>query len=507
MKESYFLALDLGSTHFKAGLFSARGLPLRMASQDVQVKQQPEAGAVMDPAWVSAVVDNLIIEVLRGTNPEQVAAIGAASMAETGLLVDRASRTAVTPLFPWFNRSAEGQIAALELGGQPIEQFVWRGVPLSFKSPVARLVWLRDRQEVALEGRIWLSAADFILFSLTGQFATDYSLAGRTGAFRIDRKEWNTHWLEQVNLPLTIFPPAFPAGKVMGRVTAEAAVRTGLQAGIPVTVAGHDHICAALAAGVTRPGPVLDSMGTAEALVGSIPDRPLNPADAATGLMYGCHVVEGQMYWMGSLSSSGGSIEWLRRLFGENTLSYDALQQELSTLPEGPGEIIFLPYLNGSGAPHLDPLARAAWVGLRAGHSRSDLYRAVLEGTAYEMETIRRAAYAVEGVRADRLVAIGGGAQNLAWLQIKADVSGQPIEAPRINEATLAGAALLAGAASGLNPTALTAGEAGADSQRSVLIQPDPERHIRYQAVYENGFMALQPAVRKYAHFLAARNV
>jgi sugar (pentulose or hexulose) kinase len=496
-----FLALDLGSTHFKAGLFDDHFQLIRAAAEDVVLEHRTD-GPVIDAGWAAGAIERLILAACQGVEPGAVAGIGIASMAETGLLVDTVSGAPVTPLLPWFSRAAEDYVQRIEDAG---ESFLWSGIYPSYKSPLAKLLWLRDTRGIPLDGCTWLSASDYAAFLLSGAYATDDSLAGRTLAFDINRRIWNTEWLEHFDLPAGLFPPSGSAGRPVGRVTASAAARCGLLEGTPVTIAGHDHICAALATGVIEPGPALDSMGTAEALLGALPARPLVEIDRQSGLLYGCHVVPGRLYWMGSLSTSGGAVEWLRSLSGKMLPGYADLEQELAGLPEGPGEIIFLPYLNGSGAPHSDPLARAAWIGMRLDHTRADLFKAVLEGTAYEMEYIRRQAQSAAGARVDRLVTIGGGTRMRRWLQIKADISGRRIETAATPEATLAGAAMLASGASGVfsDPDqALQAALRAADESLE-RIEPDPERHQSYQAMYESGYLPLLPAVRDFSHGLA----
>jgi sugar (pentulose or hexulose) kinase len=500
-KSVQFLALDLGSTHFKAGLFDETFRLIRAASEDVVLEHRAD-GPVIDAGWAAGAVERLILAACQGEELDNIAGIGIASMAETGLLVDSISGAPVTPLLPWFSRAAEDHVQRIEDAG---ESFLWSGIYPSYKSPLAKLLWLRDTQGIPLEGRTWLSASDYAAFLLTGEYATDDSLAGRTLAFDINRRAWNTEWLEYFDLPAGLFPPSGSAGRRVSAVTASAAARCGLLEGTPVTIAGHDHICAALATGVIEPGPALDSMGTAEALLGALPARALVETDRQSGLLYGCHVAPGRLYWMGSLSTSGGAVEWLRSLTGKTPLGYAELEQELAGLPEGPGEILFLPYLNGSGAPHSDPLARAAWIGMRLGHTRVDLFKAVLEGTAYEMEFIRRQAQSAAGARVDRLVAIGGGTRMRPWLQIKADISGYPIETPAMPEATLTGAALLAGVAAGVFSDPDQARQATAAEESLERIEPDAERHKAYLAMYENGYLPLLPAVRDFSHGLARR--
>jgi xylulokinase len=140
---------------------------------------------------------------------------------------------------------------------------------------------------------------------------------------------------------------------------------------------------------------------------------------------------------------------------------------------------------------------RGAFVGL---HGRADLLKAVLEGTVYEVEFIRQAGEHITGQSIPALIAAGGGTRNRPWLQIKADVSGCRIEASAEPEATLLGAALVAGIGSGLY-----ASEAEAFARLWLkpveVFLPDPERHAIYHRLYEQGYLRLQDPLRH--HFNA----
>ena len=171
-------------------------------------------------------------------------------------------------------------------------------------------------------------------------------------------------------------------------------------------------------------GLVYDSLGTAEALVGAFPQRALNEQDHRSGFSFGLHVAPGFCYWMGGINAAGGSLEWLRGILGDPKLSYPQLERLLDGAPDAPGDLLYLPFLNGRGAPNRDPQARAAFVGLSASHGRAHLARAVLEGTALELACILEQARRDLGVTTEVLAAAGGGVYNRRWMQIRADVTG-----------------------------------------------------------------------------------
>jgi xylulokinase len=490
------LGLDVGTTHCKAGLFSGDGAPLALASRPMAAMAQPAGLAGWDAEWLWQTIRAIVGDVTAGA-AEAVEAVGVASMAESGLLVDRRSGCPRTPIIPWFDTGAAAEAERLLAAGDPLERFSRAGIYPSFKCSLAKLLWLRRHDARLLDGAVWLSAADYVAFRLAGVTATDFSLAGRTYAFRLDEKRWDGDWLDRFGLSPDLFPPAQPAGSPLGNGAQPALAVPGLAGGTPVVIAGHDHICAALAAGAISPGRLFDSMGTAEVLVGALAERPLGDKELASGLSYGCHVAPGHLYWLGGLSTSGGSVEWLRRILGDPPLSYEALEALLAEAGRRPGDILFFPYLAGSGSPHTDPATRAAFVGLAAGHGRSDLLKAVLEGAAYELEVIRRAAEGATGSPIDHFAAAGGGTRNRRWLQIKADVSNCRLEALATAEATLLGAAMLAGMGAGLYADAAAAVAAVARPPAGCYL-PDGVNHRLYRRRFEEGYLELQEPLRRY---------
>jgi sugar (pentulose or hexulose) kinase len=397
---------------------------------------------------------------------------------------------------PWFDPCSEPQAERVNAASDPFERFTRTGLRMSFKMGLAKLLWLKDHQPDSLRGSVWISAAGLIAYRLTGRFAVDYTLAARTFAFRLDTRTWDADWIRSFGLHEDLFPEALPSGQPAGEVHAEASRRTGIPQGVPVAIGGHDHVCAALAAGAIAPGEVYDSMGTAETLVGSFPERPLTRDDYASGLSFGLHIVPGMNFWMGGNSASGGSIEWIRKQLGDEPVSYEALLSWLEAADTAPTGILFFPYLSGSGAPLPDSGARAAWIGLTKNHSRTELVQSILEGTAYQLEAIRRCAEQVGGQAIETMRVVGGGTRIASWLRIKADVTGCRLELPPIHEATMLGAAMAAGIGCGLYASAEAAVKAVSGSA-SRWIEPDPERHVQYRRLYEDGYDALQQALRQ----------
>ncbi len=490
------LAIDIGTTHCKAGLFSLNGDSLAISSKPMNPYKNQQGGYYFNSNEVLQTVRDVIRDV-TGDKQSSIAAIGIASMAETGILVDCTTGEPRSPLIPWFDSSSHPQADLIAKSADSLELYEKFGLMPNFKCSLSKILWLRQFEPQIAKNAIWLSAADYILYQMTGVKATDYSLACRTLAFRVDHKEWDRDWLKEWDLRPELFPPAYPGGTIVGKTTGKT---FELPAGIPVAVCGHDHVCAALAVGAIEPGIVFDSMGTAEALIGTLKERPLTEKDFQIGLQYGCHVAKGRGYWMGGLSTSGGAIEWLRGLPGGVPISYDELDDLLRLASPEPTRILFFPYLLGSGSPHMNSEVRGAFIGLDLSHGTKDLLKSVLEGVGFEMEYIRRAGEKMTGQTISDLIVAGGGSRYRTWLQIKADIFGCRIRVSSQSEATLQGAALAAGIGCGIYRDEQDALSSTLQPPVEEFF-PDPSRHRIYNDLFENGFLLFQDVLRRYTPF------
>lgn len=492
----YLLGIDIGTTNCKAGLYDTSGRQITVASKPTPTHHHADGYAYYKPEQMWELVTGLIREAVQTVPEGKVACIGITSMAESGVLIDRKTGEVRSIFMPWFDTCSQPQAERISETGDLFEGFRRSGIHNSYKLGLSKLLWLKDHGTQQMENSVWLSASGYIAYCLTGKFAVDYTLAARTYAFDIQRKVWDKDWIRSLGLSETVFPEAFPSGEEIGKVHREAATKAGLTSGIPVAIGGHDHVCAALAVGAIVPERVYDSMGTAETLVGTLPERELTRQDFEAGLSFGLHIAPGRLFWMGGNSASGGSLEWLRGQLGDPPLSYETIIELLENVKATPTGILYYPYLTGSGAPMPDPTARAAWIGLEKGHTRKELIVSVLEGTAYQLEAIRRCAEQVGKRQIQSMRVVGGGTRIPAWLQIKANVTGCQLELPSVSEATMLGAAMAAGAGTGVYDSVEEAVDIVNDAVSSNWIQPVPEVHARYKELYEQGYEALQTSLR-----------
>ncbi|MFS0613429.1 FGGY-family carbohydrate kinase [Lederbergia ruris] len=489
------LGIDIGTTHIKVGLFRYDGTLVKLAIRKNQSYTNKQGHSFYRPDELWKVVMQATKEVTA--QQEKIISIGITSMAESGLLLIPETGECRSNIIPWFDRRTESIANFIQQEIDPISHFIKTGLRNNYKHGLAKILWLQQEDSDQLRNARWLSTSDFIAYKLTGIVGTDYTLAARTFAFRIDKKEWDIPLISHFGINPSIFPEARPSGKKLGEIVTSELKEIGLQKGIPVAVSGHDHVCAAFAVGAVKTGVVSDSVGTAETLVGAFNHRELTKQDYNSGFNFGRHISSEKLFWMGAIQSSGGSVEWLRNKLSSESLSYQDINTLLDATPKKPTGILYYPYLAGSGSPQADPKAKGAFIGIQANHDKGILLRGLLEGTAYEFEYMRRAIEEVQNFHISKLVAVGGGTKNLHWMQIKADISGCPISIPAIKEATLLGAAIAAGLGCGIYNDEDELFQL-INQNDQVMIRPNQDNYQIYRRLFEQGYMPLQQPLRAF---------
>jgi xylulokinase len=463
------VGVDVGSTHIKAVLVDPESGVLHVARRATDTHAVRGGGAYHRPAELLAAVSSAIAECVSaarsGARPLP-SGIGIASMAEAGCPVDRRKQP-VGEILAWHDPRPGRQAAWLErqIGAQQL--FTRTGLRPEPKYTLPKLLWLREQKAAEFTRlRHWAGVAELVGLDLTGEFATNASLACRTMAFDVTKRIWSSELLAFASLEPDEMPRVLPLGQSIGGLTAAAATRLGLPSGTPVAIAGHDHLVAALGAGVTKPGDALDSMGSAEAtlLVTEVP--ALAEEVRRGGFSSGCHALDGLAYVSGGLQSSGALVEWFMATFlagqpraaasepgdeaGPNDIGserYGRFIELLDLAGPGPVEPVVLPYLRGRTAPHRDPSATLEIEGVRENHTLADLAAAVVDGAAYHVRWMLDELSRVTATPLDQIRLTGGGARNRRWVIAKAALGPGRLEVVRTEEAAAFGASLVAGIA------------------------------------------------------------
>ncbi len=497
--EPLLCGVDAGTTRIRAILFTTGGRPVAEGSRPTPVERPRPGWAEHDPETLwQAACGALRDATAQIPEPAQIVGLAVASVGEAFVALDPQGRPTCRTI-AWYDERPKPELARLEasIGKVPLHALTGLAPDPTFS--LCKLLWLQAHQPDALaRTALWLNVAHYLAWRLTGVATCDLSLASRTLALDLERRVWAEDLIREVGLPPGIFAPIRPWGTRLGSVTRAAAAATGLTTACAVGVAGHDHIAGALAARALAPGVLLNSLGSAEALTLALERPSAAPELLARGYSQGVVEVGAETpvhYIFGGFPTSGACIEWFRALFGTE-VPHQRLIAEAEAVPPGCDGVTFVPDLRGRISPVPDPEARGAWFGLNADSTRATLYRALLEGLAFEARQSFDDLTELPGLHPiEQIRAIGGNTRNRLLLRIKATVYRRPVVAAMMAEATALGAALLGGLAAGVFPNLSRALAAVATDETTT--EPEPtwaaryDRH--YRAVYRPAYAALRP--------------
>ena len=465
------LGIDIGTTHVKACAYDEAGHLLAAARRRTPTTRLPGGGAEYAADALEEAAFEATREAIEGSGPPL--GIGVASMAESGFLLGERGE-ALAPAMAWFDGRTAPQAERWQERINAEDLFFRTGLHVTPLPTACKLEWLReDSPDLFARATGWLGISEYLVFGMTGERATEPSLAGRTMLYDVGTGGWDEGLCALAGVPPGLLPPVRESGAVLGGLTPEAARRLSAPAGTPVAVAGHDHICGALGAGATDPGEIVDSMGTAEASLLTLTEPPLDAAGHALGLPVGRHVLPGRYYVAATLPRSGGLVEQLEQLLGGTGEDLARWTRDAAGLAPGGGGVCLPPTDEDPGADGL--LVCTLGHGGRPGH----LLRAVLEGLTLKMNHDLARAVAASGTRPSRITLVGGGAQSGLWARLKADVSGLPVRVVSDPECVARGAALLAGVGAGV----FTDTDAVPAPDYETALEPSGE-HARYERLY-----------------------
>ncbi|MFN3336070.1 MAG: FGGY-family carbohydrate kinase [Thermomicrobium sp.] len=437
MVREALVGVDLGTTYCKAGVIDLDGNELAHARVRTPWEIVP-TGAEIHPRRFVEIAQEAVQRALTQAGNPRVLGVGLTSMAETGVLLDQRGEP-LAPAIAWHDQRGDPQAAELaQVFGR--DSFTLQtGLPPSRLCSLAKLRWLTQNRPELLRAWKWLNVSEWVAFSWGAEPVAELSLATRTGFLRLREKTWWDDPVSWLGFSPSLLPPLVAAGTKIG--TVRPGVFPGADNAV-LAIGGHDHPCAAVGAGVVHPQQLLDSNGTAEALVRAVPpslsDDQILQANRG-GITIGWHAVPDAWSLLGGVLG-GKALQRFVHLLGyteEKRAQLDALALSLH-----PGEK--LPEVRGVIADTADLLG-IGW-NMGPGH----VWRAAHEALAREVWKLRKLMEQVAGP-VEQMVAIGGWTRSELVRHVKQRVFGEVAYLP-IEEPGVRGAALLAGLAAGVYP-------------------------------------------------------
>jgi xylulokinase len=448
------LGIDVGTTGCKAVVFNRDGDILSSQYKEHPLLHPSPGWMELDPNLVFKNIKNIIKIANQRLNKDKIKALAISCQGEAVMPVDRNGECLYNAIVTFDGRTGEQyQFWKEGLGKKTI--FEITGMPLNPMYTINKIMWLKkNRRDIYKKTFKFLCFEDFTQMKFGANPTISYSLAARTSAFDVRKKEWSKTMLEQAGVEESLLAIPCPSAKVIGVVDKKISEELGLDNDVAVATGGHDQACGAYGAGIVKESVAMNAAGTSDVITVMLDKPYLNEIMLENNYPCAPYVIPDKYTALTFNLTGGLLLKWYR-----DTFCYEEIQHAKETgknvykiiddsIYNKPVNLFILPHFVGSGTPTLDANSRGVIVGLDLETDKSKLARAVLESNAYDLR------YNLEkiesmGINVKKIIAIGGGANSPVWLQIKSNVLNKKMYTLMNSEAASLGAALLAGIAIG----------------------------------------------------------
>jgi xylulokinase len=485
-----FLGIDAGTTALKVGLFDEHGMARAIVSEEYSLITPAADQVEFEPEnyWNACVKAVRRVIAQANAQREEIVAITVSSQGQTTIAVDEQGR-ALRPALVWLDNRATAQAKKIAAHFDPREVYAATGnsdiVPMW---TACKILWLKENEpDICRRAFKFLLVEDFLLYRLSGRFATDGAIACSSLLWDARRGTWWDEMLSFLEItPDRLAEPVLPGG-IVGTLRRESAELLGLSPNTRIIAGGVDLAAGAVGAGNIRPGIVSESTGGSLAIQATIPAHGF---DSTSTIPVNVHVVPGAFLFVAVCSTGGMALRWFRDQFAQEEIAkareqdrdaYQLLDELAASVAPGCEGLTMLPHLMGASSPENNVNARGVFYGFTLRHTKAHFVRAILEANAFMLKRNLDLMASV-GVAVRQVFSTGGGAKSALWRQIKADVTSVPVAVLEQSETTILGDAILAAVAMGRYKNLDEACEQMVRVRAQ--IEPHPATHQAYERAY-----------------------
>ncbi len=458
---TYLIGFDLGSHSTKGVLISEDGISLASRSLE-HYTNMPEPGwQEQDPdRWweeFKEISKTLLSE--SNVNPDQVKAVGITGFVPGMVMLDKDDRS-IRPALMHTDTRAGSQLKYIN------------GIlesPISHGFLLPKLMWVMDNEKKNYSriSKI-LVPHSFIVQRLTGRYSCDTDTATIFGGvYNGSGKEWSWQICTKLGIEKNILPDIYNADSIVGTISQNAAVLTGLAEGTPVIAGTGDTFAALLGCGAVLHGDMMVYLGTSGTQLfidGELRD-----------FIHGPHFGSGRAEFTGRIISCGDSMQHYREILGFRDWAIP--DKEALGINPGSDGLFAFPHLKQKRDTELSEGDRETIFGLERSHTPWHIYRAVMEGIAYNLKT----SFLDYESKVKRLILSGGGARSRVFREIIGGILDTTVYFNQSGNGAI-GVALLAGYGSseaGLKEKSLKI------SDRAVITTPNKDTVLEYKKYYK----------------------
>ena len=478
---SYVIGVDSSTTATKAVAWNREGRAVADGRAEFSLALPRPGWHEQDAEdwWRSTVT--AVRRMLQSVDASDIEAIGLTHQRETFACLDEHGR-AVRPAIVWMDVRATRQVE--QFGSEDVHRLT--GKPPDTTPALYKLLWLCEHEPQTIRRTRWVvDVHAFLVNRLTGMWRTTTACADPLGLIDMERQDWSDDLLARVGLTRERVPTLLSPGEVVGELSAAASEQLGLPAGLPVVGGAGDGQSAGLGANATRPGSAYVNLGTA-VVAGTMTERYAWDRAFRTliGAVPGTYAMETLL--QGGTYTVNWFLEHIAALdagrLGLGLRDVDVLEAAAARVGPGAEGLLLVPYWASAQTPYWDPAARGVLFGLAGHHGKEHMFRALMEGIAFEQRLALDGMEQGLGRPVEVLLTTGGGSRSGLWRQILADVTRKTVVVCRELETTSLGAGIHAAAAAGWHGSLLEA--AGAMTGTGARHIPNEGAAARYDELF-----------------------
>jgi xylulokinase len=451
--EYYLAGIDLGTTTLKVGIFNLNGREIISLSQEYPL-EYPAQGLVendVEKYWEKIL--GVLAKTLNAIDPSNLIAISVSSQAETIVPVDDKGKP-LSKAIVWIDHRTKEEADEISSEFDPDELFKITGQPYCDPTwPATKIRWFKkNSRDVFVRTYKFMLIEDYIAFRFTGKIFGERTLYSSSYYYDINKYEYYGNMLDFLGIDSKKLPEIVQTGTNMGNISREVCTQIGLNKNTKYIAGALDQAAGAFGAGSISIGDITETTGTAFAMVMTL-DKPI--IDQKNRIPCHIHVFENK-YCLLPYSTAGGMVlKWFKDAFFKSEMTrhkkdiYSYITDQAGKVKPGCDGLIMLPHLLGAFIPENNPKARGVFFGININHTRAHFSRAILESIGFmlrrDIEIFNKM-----GFKINNIISLGGGSKSRLWNQIKADITGLPIQLPAYSDTALLGAAMIAGIGAGI---------------------------------------------------------
>ncbi len=423
----YIISHDMGTSSDKAVLVDFDGKIIASATADYPTYYPAPAWVEQDPDEYWQGVVEAVNKLMKKTKiaPSEVKGMVFSTQAMGVIPVDEDGRHLYNNI-SWVDARAQKQADSImaKLGGKKIFSLV-AGTPIMGKDVIAKLIWIKEeRPDIYARTKYFLDVNGFLKMKCTGKMVAELSGASSYG-LDLKKKEWMSV-MALTGVDMKKLPPLVKSTDNVGGLTKEAAAELGLLEGTPVFGGCDDTQSACIGSGMTGDGDIHIYLGTS-AWVGAASRTQTKFKNGAAAIQS----ADPEMNLIvGITEAAGSNIQWIQEQFFKHEREefgdgiFDYMGEQVNKVAPGSDYLICTPWMLGERCPVSSTTTRATLFNINPDHTRYHLMRAVYEGIGYNLRWILENFKKDYKFSCDTFRIIGGGAQNAAWMQMIADITG-----------------------------------------------------------------------------------